>query len=115
MSLNLPLEVSVSIEPGKVNVSPDPAVVDEDTRVEWKFTVDPRLPPLTIEVYFSAGSPTGWSSERAVYYGSDSPNPIIGAIAQEPGEYKYGVRASNHETKEVVADDDPCLIVRPKT
>jgi hypothetical protein len=110
-----PFKISVSIETGKVIVSPDPAVVDAGTSVEWRFEVDPGLPPsLTLEVYFSAASPTGWSSERAIYSKSRSPSPIIGAVAQQPGDYKYGVKASNHETNEVIADDDPYLVVRPR-
>jgi hypothetical protein len=109
-----PFKVSVSIEHGKVMVSPDPAEVDEGTSVEWRFEVNPGLPSLTIEIYFSGASPTGWMSERAIYSESHSPNPIIGAVAQQPGDYKYGVKASNHETNEVIADDDPYLIVRSR-
>jgi hypothetical protein len=111
--LPLPFKISVSIEAGKVIVSPDPAVVDAGTSVEWRFEVNPDLPSLTLEIYFSGASPTGWLSEQAIYSESRS-SPIIGAVVQQPGDYKYGVKASNHETNEVIADDDPYLVVRPR-
>lgn len=33
-------------------------------------------------------------------------------VANEPGDYKYGVRADNLDTGSQLADDDPYLIVR---
>ena len=34
--------------------------------------------------------------------------------AQQPGEYKYGVRATDASTNEELCDDDPFLIVQSR-
>jgi hypothetical protein len=112
-----PFRISVRIERGKVLVSPDPAIVEEGKPFQWQFNVY-ALPSLTIEIYFSDGTPTGWTTEIAEYFqmgkGVRARTPFIAAVAGDPGDYKYGISATLHDTKEVVADDDPYLIVRPR-
>ena len=40
---------------------------------------------------------------------------VVGPVrAEEPGEYKYGVRVLDGDTGEPLGDDDPRLIVRPR-
>ncbi|MGH9968452.1 MAG: hypothetical protein ACREBG_11575 [Pyrinomonadaceae bacterium] len=110
--------IKVNISKGQIKVSPDPAFVDQGTVVGWYFVVEPGLPSVNLEVYFSNGSPTGWQSKNTKAQLSErgsTPTPsVIEAVAKEPGDYKYGVKAVSLGTKEVIADDDPYLIVRPK-
>lgn len=112
-----PFRISVRIERGKIQVSPDPAIVEEGKSIQWQFNVY-ALPSLTIEVYFSYGTPTGWTKQIAEYFemgtGVKARTPFIAAVARDPGDYKYGIRATLHDTKEIVADDDPYLMVRPR-
>jgi hypothetical protein len=114
MSTRFRFRLTTTIEKDRVTVSPDPAVVDQGMVIEWYFLVEPGLPTLDLEVYFSKGSPTGWPRRRTKADRSQhgSTSSVIEAVAEEPGEYKYGVRAIEHATEEVIADDDPYLIVR---
>jgi hypothetical protein len=108
-------QIRVTIDLGYVNVSPDPAEVIEGGDVEWQFEVQPTLPNLTLEIYFSHQSPTTWSTQQINTQPSiGGVTPTITARVNDPGEYKYGVKATELGTRQVIADDDPYLIVRPK-
>lgn len=112
--IELPFKISVRIRKGEIQVSPDPAIVDQGKPIEWRFSVERSVASGSIELYFSGATPTGWNVETVRYSESTSSQPRIGAIAEDPGEYKYGIRATAEQTNEVVADDDPWLIVRPR-
>ena len=50
------------------------------------------------------------SDEAAVHVGE-----VDAGAAEEPGEYKYGVRATDDSTGRVLNDDDPYIIVRRRS
>jgi hypothetical protein len=113
--LPMPAQVRVTVDWGSIRVWPDPAEVAEGGTVEWEFDLQTTLPSLTLEIYFSGNSPTTWSTKQInVRSSSGGPAARITATVNDPGEYKYGVKATQMGTHQVIADDDPYLIVRPR-
>lgn len=112
----LRFRIDVTVGKGYIKVSPDPAVVDEGTLVEWHISTDPNLPALDFELYFSAASPFIWNKQRSSLKPSDpaAGSTVISASAAEPGDYKYGVRATETKSGNILADDDPRLTVRSR-
>jgi hypothetical protein len=114
-------------------VRPDPAIVSIGEDIAWALFFDgPEQSfgrgrhwdvPLQWRIYFSSANPFGdrsrgvWTQTTARLQPDDNtraPRGILAAApAQEPGDYKYGVRISNARTGERLSDDDPLLIVRP--
>ena len=114
-SVSSRIEINVIVDWGSIKVSPDPAEVSEGGIVQWQFDIEPTLPNLTLEIYFSHQSPTTWSTQkistRSFIRGTI---PSLTATVHDPGEYKYGVKATELGTNQVIADDDPYLIVRSR-
>jgi len=109
-------EIRVLVQKGSIKVSPDPLYVDQGAIVVWLFAGPAGLGVVDFEVYFSNGSPLKWTT-NSIRSDDDSRGHVTGAIravAAEPGDYKYGVRATAVSSNEVVADDDPYLIVRAR-
>lgn len=105
--------IDVTVQRGHIAVLPDPAVVIKGTLVEWHIAVLPQLPPIEFELYFADRSPTHWSRKRMALPRHSVPK-VISAVADDSGEFKYGVKAIDLDSKQVIADDDPYLIVHAK-
>lgn len=118
------MNISVSGRTRKpLEIHPDPATVSVGENVAWELYYDARdgqpADPLLWTVYFNTGSPFGEWENRTVET-KPGANPeykgrIEGGPASSAGDYKYGVRLQNGRTKELLCDDDPRLIVRPRS
>jgi hypothetical protein len=118
---------------GKTKAEPERAVVDVGEPVEWSVEVSagPRAVPLvTWEVYFGHESPfdqRSWRVESKIVgrrrkwplrkrWRDKNKNvyraKITAGEANEPGEYKYGVRAFSSSPETPLSDDDPYIVVR---
>lgn len=109
------MEINVKFDHGKLTFSPDPAVVQRGTPVNWRFQAyGLSFPQLRWVVYFDKGSPF-----RGDHFIVDTPavgGQHIGASskmsADDPGEYKYGVRVVETTNQKTLGNDDPELIVK---
>jgi hypothetical protein len=117
------VNISVRRDRGKpLQIHPDPATVSVGENVTWELYYDnwdkPSTDPLLWAVYFSGGTPfPGWESRVVETKPEDNPEQkgrLDGGAASSEGDYKYGVRVQNSRTKEILCDDDPRLIVRPR-
>jgi len=110
------MEICVEFVNGRLAISPDPAVVTVDTPIVW-FIRGSRLAlgRLQWTIYFHHGTPfpDGLASVTAATVGDHSGATTLGP-AVKPGDYKYGVSVGDAETGELLGDDDPRLIVRPR-
>src|SRR5262249_37300509 len=111
------MEIKVTLDRGRLTFSPDPAVVQRGSLVSWSFrAIAEGQGSLRWIVYFGKGSPFRGQDDHFV---TDTP-PVegrhVGASremsADEPGEYKYGVRVVDPASPAPLADDDPWLIVK---
>jgi hypothetical protein len=120
------MEIVVSLKNGKLSFAPDPAYVSVGELVNWRFRSPIMLPlrrqlPLEIRwtIYFPVDLPfrfvggeilitTKEDPQRGSHDGATPP-----VSADQPGDYKYGVRAQDAATSAVIDDEDPRLIVRP--
>lgn len=107
------VRIEVELDGLRFRITPDPARVRVGERVAWSFSTT-RLSPSTIlwQVYFDDGSPL--QGGRTSLITSAPPTQISTtpiAIASEEGDWKYGVRAIDANSRHVLADDDPRLIV----
>lgn len=111
---------------GRIIAEPDPVRVLVGEPIEWEFVTDiPNEPRITWLVYIQASSPFKGLPRNLA---ADSrqlrrPQPagrILQAthvattrptVAAQPGDYKYGVRATSALFGGVLADDDPRLLV----
>jgi hypothetical protein len=132
--------INITFEEGKWEVSPDPAHVKVGELFTWTVQVPrSRFELLRWELHFDRGTPFGEindfkTSTRNSHLGTivDSNSRlqhalrdagadldvivdhggIVGPVlAEQPGDYKYGVRLENAETEEELEDYDPRLIV----
>lgn len=102
---------------------PERAEVAVGEHVQWSIEVAGRNGSVEWEIYFEERSPFRRRSfrvatavqrpltfpptgEEGVHVGQ-----ISAGAAEEPGEYKYGVRATDQETNRPLSDDDPYIIV----
>lgn len=109
---------------GESRTSPERAEVAAGETVQWLIEVVGGTRAIRWEVYFQGRSPfrqraynirtevrvsfpQGPRPEEAVHIGR-----IDAGEANEPGEYKYGVRAVDDATRAALSDDDPYIIVR---
>lgn len=106
---------------------PEVAVIPRGTPVQWLVRNDyghryllHRYPRLFWEIYFVGRSPfPRFSGLLRIRTSSDSPEDSNAShngsteplIAEEEGEFKYGIRVIDAETKELISDEDPWLIV----
>jgi hypothetical protein len=109
------MEIKVTFDRGKFVFSPDPAVVKRGSLVNWNFqAIGIAYPKLEWTVYFSKGTPfrqgirfvAGTSEVRGQHAGASPP-----MTAEDPGDYKYGVRLVDTANQKTLGDDDPRLIV----
>ncbi len=109
------MEIKVTFDHGRLVFNPDPAYVNRGEPVSWTFSAGAVVRPLRWTVYFHRGSPfrhhatdliVDTASHLARHSGRTS-----SMSADDPGDYKYGVRLDDATTKAVLADDDPWLIV----
>jgi len=106
---------------------PEKAEVAVGEHVSWSIEVRGRTPSVGWEIYFENDSPFRRRSYRVAttmrvsqtYPPSDEAAIHVGEVdagtAEEPGEYKYGVRASDDSTGRILSDDDPYIIVRRRS
>jgi hypothetical protein len=97
---------------------PDPAIVDQGTPITWRFQNTTLLiPRIRWTAYFDHGAPFRTQGDRfstitSLFFGQHAGS--TGTVtADDPGDYKYGVRAEDALSQAVLGDDDPRLIVRP--
>ncbi|MEK6283257.1 MAG: hypothetical protein AABN95_23110 [Acidobacteriota bacterium] len=114
--------INVMYQGGWISIAPDHAVVKLGEPVQWCFSSsDESVNRIRWTVYFDQGSPfpagqASFSAESVV-----SNNRPLGHIVhsgQLPPvlaikDYKYGVKAENPARQEILADDDPRLLVLP--
>jgi hypothetical protein len=116
---------------GETKTEPERAEVETGEPVQWSIEVtggSRRVPYVLWEVYFERESPfrerswrvtselreprrRRWRDKRKAMHKAN----IEAGQANEPGEYKYGVRAFAGSSPELVSDDDPLIIVRRRT
>jgi hypothetical protein len=110
------MEIKVTFDHGRLTFSPDPAIVRRGTLVSWRFqTNELPFPQLQWVVYFNKGSPFRDQGDQFI-----TDTPVFGGkhivtspemSADDPGDYKYGVRVVNSANQHELGDDDPRLIV----
>jgi hypothetical protein len=106
---------------------PSKAEVAVGEHVKWSIQVTGRTRSVGWEIYFENKSPFRRQSYRLAtavqvpltFPPSDEAAVHVGEVdagaAEEPGEYKYGVRATDDSTGRVLNDDDPYIIVRRRS
>lgn len=112
------MDIKVTFDHGKLVFDPDPAYVYRGELVSWIFhanAVGTLGTPLRWSVYLQHGSPfrrqvTDFIADTLPSQGRHS-GTAGGMPADDPGDYKYGVRLDDLINKVTLADDDPRLIV----
>jgi hypothetical protein len=106
---------------GHTRTEPERAVVSLGETVRWVVRAGGNgVKSIEWQVYFNHGSPFKERSlKMTTEEGSENGEaPHAGVIdageAQQPGEYKYGVRAVDTSTNQELSDDDPFLIVQSR-
>jgi hypothetical protein len=112
---------------GQTRTEPERAEVAVGETVQWSIEVTGgtrTARSVAWEIYFQGKGPFNQLSYRAttevVVPRTDPPQQDVGVHvgkidagkAEEPGEYKYGVRAIDEATRHALSDDDPHIIVR---
>ena len=97
--------VKVTFAYRQITISPDVAYARVGQAVQWEVSSDEAV---IWEVYFDHGSP--FSSSHGVL--NSGCGKVSLGNAQQPGDYKYGVRVVSPTSHETLGDDDPMLIVR---
>jgi len=113
------MQISISGNPAKPKIDPDPAYVTVGDAVQWRVNLDPIDGfDVECEVYFSSGRHPFGPSANAPWTLKAGAVVNAGATA-ERGDYKYGVRTSRTPLAQTIpattgvtlSDDDPRLIV----
>ncbi len=111
----------------RTRTEPEKAEVGVGEHVTWSIAVAGRSRSVEWEIYFEDRSPFRRRSYQvateATVPRTDAPGgetsvhvgQIDAGAAEEPGEYKYGVRATDKANQQALSDDDPYLIVRPRS
>lgn len=112
------MEIWVEFDSGKFRTSPDPAIVPRGAPIMWRFRADNLTETARIRwiVYFEHGNPFGDKSPRFIGTLSGQAarqhSAATGiAFADNPGDYKYGVRAEDALNGQRLGDDDPMIVV----
>jgi hypothetical protein len=132
------MDITVTFENGRWVTDPNPAIVAVGTRVRWIVrATEQQTRTLLWEIDFGIGAPFGPDSEilrvktqvvdrhergerdqdilrqldleedaAVSHRGVTAPQP-----ADHPGDYKYDLRVRDAETKEVIGEDDPWIVV----
>ena len=114
------MDIEITGVVGSTRTEPERAVVALGETVRWLVRVRAGVKSIEWRVYFSKGSPFkegSWktTTERSSEGDDAAHTGVIEAgEAQQPGEYKYGVRATDASTNEELCDDDPFLIVQSR-
>jgi hypothetical protein len=103
-------------------IEPDPVVVLAGEPIYWDFISSIANAEISWLVYFEHSAPFGPAfralSTQTVHSRPAVAGPVTNAThrgispsvtAEEPGDHKYGIRASDRTTKTTLADDDPLL------
>lgn len=111
----------------QTRTEPEKAEVGVGEHVTWSIAVAGRSRSVEWEIYFDSQSPFRRRSYRVAtavtvprtFPPSDEAGVHVGQIeagaAEEPGEYKYGVRAVDQANQRALSDDDPYIIVRRRS
>jgi hypothetical protein len=112
------MEIWVEFNSGKFRTSPDPAIVPRGTPIVWRFRADNAAETARIRwmVYFDRGTPFG---DKSPPFATTLSGQVAGqhsaattiAFADNPGDYKYGVRAEDASSGKQLGDDDPMIVV----
>src|SRR5262245_9642676 len=121
--------IRVILRPGRISADPDVATARVGESVVWELVTVGSVDTLGVRdiewtIYFDHGSPfrgvvrlsTTTPATTAPPSPAGSPSSVgtlPPQIPDRPGDFKYGVRASDATTRRLVADDDPRLIVIP--
>ena len=114
---------------GETRISPDRAEVDIGEPVGWLIEVDggPRsrrelvVSRVAWQIYFEGPSPFRERSYDVTTEVDRDAQQLVHRVmidageGAEPGDYKYGVRAVNAQTRQALSDDDPYIVVRPRS
>ena len=113
--------ISLVVVPGQpLRITPEPAFIRVGESVSWELSVASGFHIDAIEwsIYFRGADPFRRGKGSIwTHVTRRLPSGVHGGVldvgpAQEPGEYKYGVRTANANTREELSDDDPYLVVR---
>lgn len=109
------MDIYVEYQNSNWSIKPDPATVKLGEKVTWLLSW-PNSPKRLVRwtVYFgpfreldlqtTTGNPTS--------VGNTNHSGVIGPfVAEDPGEYKYGISVMDAETDVDIDDEDPKLIV----
>jgi len=112
------MEIWVEFNGKDWRTTPDPAVVKRGELVSWRFQANGvHNRPIRWLIYFDKRSPFGRQGNRLSTTTVPRSDQHVGMTeakaADEPGEYKYGVRAEDLQEEVTLGDDDPRLIVMP--
>ena len=110
------MEIWVSFDFGKFTVTPDPATVKAGTPLIWRFRSNLAVQDrVRWTVYFYHGSPFRFEPKEISTTTQSAAGQHAGAtgtmVPDDPGDYKYGVRAEDAFKQNILGDDDPRLIV----
>jgi hypothetical protein len=106
--------ISISGKAEKPHIAPDPAHVTLGEAVTWHVRLYPTHDlDLECKIYFDADNPfnSSYGGTLTLRLNAGTVALLRGGPAQEPGDYKYGVRIST-TMGVTLSDDDPRLIVR---
>ena len=102
-------KVRVQLFRNRISISPNRLEVPRGSLVEWEFASGIEGVTINVVVYFDAGSPFPWRESGAVV--QPQKGSAITGVPESPGEFKYGIRASDARTREELGDEDPWLVV----
>ena len=120
------MDISIEYRDGRWTISPNPAKVYVGDKVTWLLSW-PKSPIRLVrwKIYFGPFReldlqtttlllPTitaGATASGAVETGASHSGIVGPLVAEDPGEYKYGVSVTNAESDKAIDDEDPKLIV----
>lgn len=125
------MKISVRFDGQNWSTDPYVASVRRGTPIEWAFE-SPGLPSQNVQwtAYFDHGSPfrlplpefsISTTASPPLVHSGTSARPLLqhsgvtsAVYADDPGDYKYGVRATDLERHSLLGDDDPYLRVSPE-
>lgn len=115
------MDIEITGIVGRTRTIPERAVVALGETVRWIVRAG-GIGAKSIEwqVYFRQGSPFKEHSWKMKTEGKSENDDaahagvIDAGETQQPGEYKYGVRAVDTSTNQELSDDDPFLIVQSR-
>lgn len=126
MAETIIINIEISEDREKLLKIPERTRVPVNSVVQWnivgldKYFDSPefRRRGLIFTLYFSDKTPFGWKRQfiqlHDPHFFPFYPNRIIRLaedVADEKGDFKYGVRVTEAETDEQLYDEDPFLIV----